>query len=92
MQAMAYLRATARADATLYVQKRMRPFAEYFLGDFRLAHLEEGPPPESAAPSLYLREGVSGVPDAQTFAWPRDPLWNIARRRYFAVAVVPLNP
>ncbi|HET7704844.1 MAG TPA: hypothetical protein VFM36_02040 [Thermoanaerobaculia bacterium] len=91
MQAIAHLRDTARPDATIYVQKRMRPFAEYFLGDLRLTHLEEAPPPASNAPSLYLREGVSGVPDAKTFAWPRDPLWNIARRRYFAVAVVPLN-
>lgn len=92
MQAMAHLRVAARADTTIYVQKRMRPFAEYFLDDLRLAHLEEGPPAATAAPSLYLREGVSGVPDAKVFAWPRDPLWNIARRRYFAVAVVPLTP
>lgn len=92
MQAMAYLRGTAPSDSTVYVQKRMRPFAEYFLGDLRLAHLEEGPPAATSTPSLYLREGVSGVPDAKTFAWPRDPLWNIARRRYFAVAVVPLRP
>lgn len=91
MQAMNHLRAIAGPDVTIHVQKRMRPFAEYFLGDLRLAHVEEGPPPATTAPSLYLREGVSGVPDAKTFAWPRDPLWNIARRRYFAVAVVPLN-
>lgn len=91
MQAMAHLRSAARPGTTIYVQKRMRPFAEYFLGDLRLEHLEEGTPPAASAPSLYLREGVSGVPDAKTFAWPRDPLWNIARRRYFAVAVVPIS-
>jgi hypothetical protein len=91
MQAVAYLR-TMRPDVPVYVQKRMRPFAEYFLESARLAHVEESPPSEVPESSLYFREGVSGAPGAQTFSWPRDPLWNIARRRYFSVAVVPLRP
>ena len=41
-------------------------------------------------PALYLREGVSGAPGGRTFSWPRSSLWNIARRRYFTVAVVPV--
>ena len=91
MQAVAHLR-TAGSEVPIYVQKRMRPFAEYFLANARLVHVEESPPSAVNSPSLYLREGVGGAPGAQTFSWPRDPLWNIARRRYFSVAVVPLRP
>jgi hypothetical protein len=91
MQAVVHLRAMG-PEVPIYVQKRMRPFAEYFLENSRLAHVEESPPSKVAESSLYLREGVSGAPGAQTFSWPRDPLWNIARRRYFSVAVVPLRP
>jgi hypothetical protein len=91
MQAVVHL-GTVGPRMPIYVQKRMRPFAEYFLENARLAHVEESPPSQVREPSLYLREGVSGAPGAQTFSWPRDRLWNIARRRYFSVAVVPLRP
>lgn len=90
MQAVSYLQAAGH-DTTVYVQKRMRPFSEYYLGEMRLVHLEDALPSTSKEPALYLREGVSGAPGARTFSWPRTSLWNIARRRYFTVAVVPVG-
>src|SRR5688572_1603987 len=60
IQAVAHLR-TVGPEGPIYVQKRMRPFAEYFLETARLAHVEESPPPAVGVPSLYLREGVGGA-------------------------------
>ena len=48
------------------------------------------PPPGEG--TFYLQEGVSTAPSATNFTWPRESsLWNIARRRYFAASVVPLQ-
>jgi hypothetical protein len=89
MQALAYIQEAAGRDTTIYVQKRMRPFSEYYLTNSKLVHLEDALPSAVSEPALYLREGVSGAPGGRTFSWPRGSLWNIARRRYFTVAVVP---
>lgn len=92
VRAARFIARTAAPHTTIYVQKRMRPFAEYFLDGFELAHVEESPPPpqEIRLPAVYLREGGSQARGAATFSWPRRALWNIARRRYFDVSVVPL--
>lgn len=91
MQALAYVQQAAGPGTTIYVQKRMRPFSEYFLESSKLVHLEDALPPAISEPALYLREGVTGAPEGRTFSWPRNSLWNIARRRYFTVAVVPVG-
>ncbi|HUP50421.1 MAG TPA: hypothetical protein VNA04_16725 [Thermoanaerobaculia bacterium] len=76
----------------VYVQKRLRPYAEYYLAGLPLVHVEEELPRGSQAPAsgVYLREGSSGSAGARNLAWPRDRLWGIARRRYFEVSIVPL--
>ena len=76
-------------QSTIYVQKRLRPWAEYYLGDRDLMHVDETLPP-GAAGGVFLREGRTAARGAVTFTWPRGHLWNIARRRYFEVAVVPV--
>lgn len=89
MAAVRFLQSEAEDGATIFVQKRMRPFAEYYLSDRKLVHLEDEAPPETRN-AFYLREGISEEPRAVNFVWPRGSLWNIARRRYFAVSVIPL--
>ena len=88
LQALTHIRRES-AGTVIYVQKRLRPFAEYYLGDLQLTHTEESLPP-GAAEGVYLREGRS-TPPGVTFSWPREPLWGIARRRYFDVSIEPVR-
>ena len=83
------VRSLAAETSTIYVQKRLRPWTEYYLHDRSLVHVEETLPP-GASDGVFLREGRSAAPGTVAFVWPRDRLWNIARRRYFEVAVVPV--
>lgn len=87
LQAVHFLR---EHTSTVYVQKRLRPWAEYYLADRDLVHVEESLP-SGATGGVFLREGAAASPGATHFRWPRERLWNIARRRYFDVAVVPLD-
>ena len=82
MQAINWIRANVAPGSPVYVHRRMRPFAEYFLADYRLAG-------EDTA-AHYLKEGTSPAPGARLFSWPKETLWNLARRRYFEVSVVPV--
>ncbi|HEU4522057.1 MAG TPA: hypothetical protein VFT12_08645, partial [Thermoanaerobaculia bacterium] len=91
MRAIAFVNDHVGRDTTIYVQKRLRPYSEYYLEGFRLIQLEdEGPRPPAGENAVYLREGKATSAGAATFEWPRDPLWNIVRRRYFEASVVPL--
>jgi hypothetical protein len=88
VRAVRFIAEEAPSKATIFVQKRMRPFAEVYLDDLRLVHVEDGAPAAGGG-AFYLREGPSAAPGATTFTWPRDVLWNVARRRYFEVSVEP---
>jgi len=92
VQATAWIRANVDPHAILFVHRRMRPFAEYFLPQYRLEWKSD---PTIAAldtkPAYYLKEGTSSIPQTQTFSWPQGNLWNLARRRYFEVSLVPLT-
>ena len=94
VRAMRYLADDLPGATAIYVQKRMRPFAEYYLADANVIHVDDLPPAarDASRPAVYLREGASSAIGARNFTWPRDALWNIARRRYFEVSVVPLEP
>lgn len=93
MQAVGHILRTVPRGTPVYVQKRLKPYAEYFLDAFPVVHLETDALPAEAGRrgGMYLREGADRQQGAVTFAWPREPLWNIARRRYFAVSVVPVD-
>ncbi|HUP44663.1 MAG TPA: hypothetical protein VM779_04035 [Thermoanaerobaculia bacterium] len=93
LQAIAFVRQTFAAETIVYVPKRLRPHAEYYLDDFRLVHIEDEPTAAALRSSgaVYLLEGDGGVAGGRTFAWPEEPLWNIARRRYFKVSVIPIG-
>lgn len=92
VQAVEWIRANVDRRSVLHVHRRMRPYAEYFLPQYKLEWTTD---PAIAAlnttPAYYLKEGNSAVPGTQTFSWPRGNLWNVARRRYFEVSVVPLT-
>lgn len=92
VQAVAWIRANIDPHAALYVHRRLRPFAEYFLPQYRLEWASEPLiTAHDTKPAWYLKEGTSAIPGAKTFSWPRGNLWNLARRRYFDVSVVPLT-
>jgi len=92
VQAAAWIRANVDPHSVLYVHRRLRPFAEYFLPQYRLEWKSE---PTIAAldtkSAFYLKEGTSAIPGTRTFFWPHGNLWNLTRRRYFEVSVVPLT-
>jgi len=69
--------------SVIYVDAAMDAAAQWYLPDYKRVST-----PNAA---YQLREGR--VPDAVTFAHPRDRLWKIVRRRYFEVSVlVPARP
>lgn len=94
MQAIGWIRRSLPPDARLYVHGSMAPYAALLLGDSRAdTFVGEAPPvwPDDRNAWL-LREGPVDVAHARRFSYPRMPLWNIARRRYFDVSVAPLCP
>ncbi len=78
-QAAGWIRANLDPKTRLFAGA-LAPHAAYFLPDYPRTEI-------LASAEWALQEG-SG---ARTFRWPRDPLWNIARRRYFEVSVTPLR-
>lgn len=89
MQAVEWIQANVPPGSKLYVDHAMLPVAELFLTDYPQT-IFSGEEPEAAAHQAWvLREGRSMRREAHTFAWRRDGLWNLARRRYFEVTVSP---
>lgn len=92
VQAAEWIRRNVGPGAVLRVHRRMRPYAEYFLPQHKPEWTTDPSIDAFAdARAFYLKEGSSPVPGTQTFSWPRGNLWNVARRRYFDVSVVPLT-
>ncbi|HEY3055678.1 MAG TPA: glycosyltransferase family 39 protein [Thermoanaerobaculia bacterium] len=81
------------ASSILIVHEGMGPYAEYFLDRYRIAWTLDGPPIArlDPTPGWYVEEGMSDQIGAMNFSWPRRRAWDIARRRYFEVSVLPLN-
>lgn len=95
VQAINWIRQHAdRSQATLYIHEGMGPYAEELLADFKTEWVSDGVPIADLRnrPAFYLREGGIELPGSRHFAWPHDRLWNIVRRRYFEVTVVPVPP
>ncbi len=92
VQAIEWIRANVDRRTVLHVHRRMRPYAEYFLPQYKLEWATDPAITAlNAIPAYYLKEGKAAVPGTQTFSWPQGNLWNVARRRYFDVSVVPLT-
>jgi hypothetical protein len=94
MQAINWIRAHADPKSSLiYAHESMGPYTEYFLDRYRVEWTLDGPAIArlDPAPAWYLREGASNRPGATNFAWPRGRTWDVARRRYFEVSLLPLR-
>ena len=92
MQAIHWIRShvdpkTSRIDA----HESMGPYTEYFLDSWRVEWTLDGPAAArlDPSPAWYLREGTSNRAGAANFAWPRGRAWDVARRRYFEVSLLP---
>jgi hypothetical protein len=94
LQALVWIRAhVPRSGSVIYAHESLGPFAEYFLTDYHVEWTLEGPSFArlDPTPSWYMREGTIDRTRALNFTWPRDRAWNVARRRYFEAAVLPLT-
>ena len=80
VQAVSWIRANVGRSEVIYVDPRLRAFADYFLTDYR--YQWEKP----AGATWHLIEGPTRT--GANFAWPSGRLGNVARRRYFEVSVV----
>lgn len=94
MQAIGWIRRSLPPESRLYVHGSMAPYTDLLLEDYRVENFAGETPqvwPDDRNAWL-IREGRVAAAQARRFSFPRIPLWNIARRRYFDVSVVPLCP
>ena len=80
VMAVEWIRANVGRAQVIYVDPRLRPFADYFLPDYR--YQWENP----AAAAYRLIEG--SAERGAHFSWRAGRLPNVARRRYLDVTVV----
>jgi len=80
-------------SAVIYAHEWVGPYTEYFLDSYRVTWTLDGPAVARLDPSpvWYLREGTSSRAGSVNFAWPRVRTWDVARRRYFEVSLLPLR-
>lgn len=79
--------------ATIYVDTRMVPFAEWYLPDYHLRFIGDSQPPPSWArrqPGFSFSEDASTSPHAENFIRPHGRLWDLVRQRYFESSVRPI--
>ena len=79
-------------SATVYVHGSVVPFARYFIRNHEQNELTSDgrfvtPPPPG--PSVVVAEPASPANSAQRFVRPRARLFDLVRRRYFEVTVLP---
>ncbi len=94
MQAIRWVRRSLPPESRLYVHGSMAPYTDLLLEAYR-AETFAGKTPQvwpDDRNAWLIREGPVDVAQARRFSYPRMPLWNIARRRYFDVSVAPLCP
>ncbi len=91
--AMTFLREHVKKGERVWIHGSLEPFAEYFLSDrdVRLTVDENEVRREGRAHEFYAFEGGLFGQGNQTFFRPRGRIWDVARRRYFAVTVVPIS-
>lgn len=92
MQAIRWIRAHVDPKSSpIDAHESMGPYTECFLDGYRVEWTLDGPAAArlDPSPAWYLREGTSNRTGATNFAWPRGRVWDVARRRYFEVSLVP---
>ena len=87
------LRALDPARSVVCVDRRLAAHAEVLLPEFRRLESGAGVPAvmHERAEAVLLREGASRAVGARNFLREDEPLASLARRRYFAVSVVPVQ-
>lgn len=87
VEAVGWIRANVPPGESLYVHNSMRPYAEYFLPQYR-QQVVDGPPLArfASTPAHYLTERDTEA-DGLKFTFPRGRLWDLVRRRYFTITV-----
>jgi hypothetical protein len=91
VQAIHWIRDNLDPKRTTIYVGALGPHAATLLRDYRIETFAGRTQIAPRPGSWFLKEGTAMVAGARTFRWPRGPLWNIARRRYFEVSVVPLR-
>lgn len=90
-----WIRSNANPRTTmLYVHEGMIPFAQALLPEYPQRFLMDETPPTSwvaARTGLFVKEEVSTSKNAHLFVRERGRLFDIARQRYFEVAVTPMS-
>jgi hypothetical protein len=79
-------------SSTIYVDRKMIPFAQEELPQYRLRIADIAPSVTWTERQFVglLAEGASKAPRAVNFVWPKGRLWHLVRRRYFAVSIRPV--
>ena len=92
--AMEWLRAHVAPHSNVYVHGSMGPFAKYYLPEYERVSFESPAtlPLAPAGPRDYVViEGGTSAAHAQKFVRNRRRLFDMVRRRYFEVSVVPVT-
>ena len=92
LQAVDWIRQYANRSSILLVHKSMAPYASYYLGNYDVEVVDGAPAARlSRRLAYYVTERKTELGPAHQFRFARGNLWNIVRRRYFVVSVVPLT-
>ena len=94
VQSVDWIRRSLPPDARLYVHGSMGPYAELLLPAEMRKEVFTGEVPvwPDDRNAWLLREGSLPGSASRRFSYARDPLWSIARQRYFDVSLTPLCP
>jgi hypothetical protein len=90
---MTFLRDHVRQGERVWIDGSLEPFAEYFLSDRDVQFTvdDKDVRRHGRAHEYYAFEGGLFAQGSHTFFRPRGRIWDVARRRYFAVTVVPIS-
>jgi len=88
-----WLRERVPPGQRVWIHGSLAPFAEYYLADrdFRFPRDRGEVLAEGRSGEFYAEEGTGAAPGALTFVRPQARIWDVARRRYFATSVAPVE-
>lgn len=88
--AMQWIAAAGSPGQTLvYADRPLIAFADYYLPQYTTLEARPALPPSWTSHRAAIHVGEGG--GQTTFARQREPLWNVARRRYFETGVTPVR-
>lgn len=82
------------AKTRLHVFEGLGPVSDHYLREYDITIFQPGkrlPAVTFDRSHYYMIDERSPYPGAQNFAYPLGALWDIARARYFAISVLPLD-